>query len=285
MFADCRLTYHVISGLDWRVIDRGQRRREWGQAMEIDFTGKRVLVTGGTRGIGRGIVEAFLAAGARVALNGSSADSVDKAIKEIGGKQRLIAAPGSLSTVEGCRRTVEAALAALGGLDVLINNAGAGDIGAVEATDEATWDRVIDTNLKGMFFVTKYALPALRAAGGNIVNVASVFGLVGVANISVYCTSKAGVINMTRSHALEFAPEVRVNAICPGSVDTDMLRDAATRVAGSVEAGYALFNSGCAQRRVAHVREIAGPVLYLASGLASFVTGSIHVVDGGEIID
>jgi NAD(P)-dependent dehydrogenase (short-subunit alcohol dehydrogenase family) len=253
--------------------------------MEIDFTDKRVLVTGGTRGIGRGIVEAFLTEGARVALNGSSAESVDKAIKEIDAGQRLIAAPGWLATVEGCRRAVEAALTALGGLDVLINNAGAGDIGSVEATDEATWDRVIDTNLKGMFFVTKHALPALRASKGNIVNLASVFGLVGVANTSVYCTSKAGVINMTRSHALEFAPEVRVNAICPGSIDTDMLREAAVKVAGSVEAGYALFIRDCAQRRIAHVREIAGPVLYLASSLASFVTGSIHVVDGGETID
>jgi NAD(P)-dependent dehydrogenase (short-subunit alcohol dehydrogenase family) len=253
--------------------------------MDIDFTDRRILVTGGTRGIGRGIVEAFLAEGARVAVNGSSAESVGTAIKEIDGRQRLIAAPGSLATVEGCRRTVEAALAALGGLDVLINNAGAGDISPVEATEEATWDRMIDTNLKGMFFVTKLALPALRASKGNIVNVASVFGLVGVPNASVYCASKAGVINMTRSHALEFAPEVRVNAICPGSVDTDMLRDAAVKVAGSVEAGYALFVRDCAQRRIAHVREIAGPVLYLASDLASFVTGSIHVVDGGEIID
>jgi NAD(P)-dependent dehydrogenase (short-subunit alcohol dehydrogenase family) len=253
--------------------------------MEIKFSEKRVLVTGGTRGIGRGVVEAFIREGASVALNGSSAESVNRAIKGIGNRDRLVAAPGSLATVDGCRTTVETALAALGGLDILVNNAGAGDILPVEATGEPTWDRIIDTNLKGMFFVTKYALPALRASKGNIVNLASVFGLVGVPNTSVYCASKAGVINMTRSHALEFAPDVRVNAICPGGVDTDMLRDAAVKVAGSVEAGYALFSRDCAQKRIANVSEITGPILYLASNLASFVTGSIHVVDGGETID
>ena len=252
---------------------------------ELDFTGKRVLVTGGTRGIGRGIVEAFLHKGASVALNGSSEASVAKAIDEIGASEQLVAAPGSLAAVDGCRRAVEAALAELGGLDVLVNNAGRGGGEAVDRTEETTWDRIIDTNLKGMFFATKYALPALRVSKGNIVNIASVFGLVGARNGSVYCASKAGVINMTRSHAIEFAPDVRVNAICPGGVDTEMLRSFAVRLAGSVEAGYALLARDCVQKRIAHVREIAGPVLYLASNLASFVTGSIHVVDGGETID
>jgi NAD(P)-dependent dehydrogenase (short-subunit alcohol dehydrogenase family) len=242
-------------------------------------------VTGGTRGIGRGIVEAFLEAGARVALNGSSPESVNKAMHEIGAGDRLVAAPGSMATVEGCRRTVEVALGGLGGLDVLVNNAGVGGPASVAEADEARWDAIVDTNLKGMFFVTKHALPALRAAKGCIVNIASVFGLIGVPDSSIYCASKAGVINMTRCHALEFAPDVRVNAVCPGSIDTDMLRRLAVKVGGSVAAGYEILARDCAQKRIAHVREIAGPVLYLASDLASFVTGSIHVVDGGEIID
>jgi len=103
---------------------------------------------------------------------------------------------------------------------------------------------------------------------------------------SAYSASKAGVINMTRCHALEFGPDIRVNAVCPGFIDTDMLRRAAVSEGGSVEAGYSIFaKTIAAQGRVADVKEIAGPVLYLTSELASFVTGSIHVVDGGETAD
>lgn len=252
----------------------------------FDYTDKRVLVTGGTRGIGRGIVEAFLDTGARVALNGSSIESTANATTELAAGESIVAAPGSVATVDGCRIVVEAAVRGLGGLDILINNAGVGGGGPVEAHDEELWDRVIDTNLKGVFFVTKHALPALRQSKGCIVNIASVDGLVGMVEESAYSASKAGVINMTRCHALEFGPDVRVNAVCPGFIDTDMLRRAAVSEGGSVEAGYSIFaTTVAAQGRVADVKEIVGPVLYLASELASFVTGSVHVVDGGETAD
>ncbi len=254
--------------------------------MKIDFDGKRVLVTGATRGIGRGIAEAFLNAGARVAVNGSTEETTAAAVGELDAGERVVAAPGSVVDVAACENIVGTAVAGLGGLDVLVNNAGAGGGASVEDCDEALWDRVVDTNLKGLFFVTKNALPHLRESGGNIVNIASVNGLIGVPKGSIYCASKAGVINLTRAHAMEFAPDIRVNAVCPGGVDTDMLRNLAVRMAGSVEAGYEIIAQDCAaQKRIAGVEELAAPVLYLASDLASFVTGSIHVVDGGETID
>lgn len=253
--------------------------------MSIDFSGKRILVTGGSRGIGRGVVGAFLEAGARVAVNGSTAKSTAQALGELGAGDRAVAAPGSVATVEGCRAVVDAALRALGGLDVLVNNAGMDIESPAEKIDEETWDRVVDTNLKGVFFTTQRALPALQESRGNIVNMASVLGLVGAVDETMYCATKAGVIALTKAHALEFAPDVRVNAVCPGVIDTDMLRNWATYMTGSVEAGYEILGATNVFKRVAHVREIAAPVLYLSSDMASFVTGSIHVVDGAMIAD
>jgi len=253
--------------------------------MQIDFTGKRILVTGGTRGIGRSIVEAFLDSGARVALHGSSQESVDSTAKTLRGAERVTKAAGSLATVEGCRGVVEAAVSGLGGLDVLVNNAGRWNFSTVETAVEAAWDDILDVNLKGAFFVTKFALSALRAAKGNIVNIASVSGVSAEAGTSIYCISKAGLIHMTRCHAWEFAPDVRVNAVCPGPIDTKMLGAVAANFFNSVDEGYRLMAKDCALKRIGHVDEIAKPVLYFASELASYATGSIQVVDGGMSID
>jgi len=253
--------------------------------LKIDFTGKRVLVTGGTRGIGRAIVGAFADAGAQVALHGSTQESVDAVANSIGGSQTVVKVAGTIATAEGCRRIIEATLAGLGGLDVLVNNAGRWDFSTVEEADERAWNDIIDVNLKGAFFVTKYALPALRASKGNIINIGSISGISAEAGTSIYCLSKAGLIHMTRCHAWEFAPDVRVNAVCPGPVDTDMLRGLSSKFFASVEEGYRLMAKDCALKRIAKDDEIAGPVLYFASELASFATGSIQVVDGGMSID
>lgn len=255
-------------------------------SVAIDLSSKKVLVTGGTRGIGRAIVDIFLAAGARVAVNGSSEATTQKAIEELGAGERVVAAAGSVASDQGCRDVVDGAVAALGGLDIVINNAGVYEGFTTADTDEDIWDRVVDTNLKGCFFISKHAYPHLEKTGGNIVNIASVNGLVGLRSGAPYGASKSGIISLTRNHAIEFAPKVRVNCVCPGGIDTDMLRYLAEVKWGSVEAGYEVLGQGAAAlKRVGKPEEIAGPVLYLASDLASYVTGAIHVVDGGETVD
>lgn len=253
--------------------------------MKLDFTGKCVLITGATRGIGQAIAGAFLAAGARVALHGSTEESVVRSANALASPDFVVTAPGSISTIDGCRRVVERALTSLGGLDILINNAGRWNYTTVETAEEAAWDEIIDVNLKGAFFVTKYALPALRASKGNIVNIASISGISAEAGTSIYCLSKAGLIHMTRCHAWEFAPDIRVNAVCPGPIDTDMLRDVAEAFFETVDKGYPLIAKDCALKRIGKAAEIAGAVLYLASDLASYATGTVQVVDGGMSID
>ena len=151
----------------------------------MTFEDKAILVTGSTRGIGEATAKAFVDLGARVAVNGRTADSVDRAIARLGATKRLVPAPGSVATPESCAAVVDKAMSGLGGLDVLVNNAGVYAIASIEASDEALWDKILDTNLKGTFYCTRAALPALRAAKGNVVNVASVAGLVGFPGTAV----------------------------------------------------------------------------------------------------
>jgi NAD(P)-dependent dehydrogenase (short-subunit alcohol dehydrogenase family) len=251
--------------------------------MQLDFTNKRVLVTGGTRGIGRATVTAFLEAGAQVAVNGRTADSTSSGIAALGSKERLVPAPGNVATAAGCEAIVDAAIDGLGGLDILVNSAGVGDVGLIEEVDEAFWDEMLAVNLKGTFFCIRWALPALRESKGNIVNVASDAGLMGdVESGAVYCASKGGVVNMTRAMALELAPDVRVNSVCPGYVDTDMVRrDGIEQSDDPVAAEQALIDYA-PLKRIATPSEIATAILYLASDDARFVTGAAFQIDGGS---
>ncbi len=244
-----------------------------------DFAGKRVLVTGGTRGIGLATVQAFLAAGARVAVNGRTVGSVDKACAALTGE--VVAAPGDVATVAGCQALVAAAVEGLGGLDILVNSAGVFREVTVEDSNEAFWDQVLDINLKGSFFVARAALPALRMSKGNIVNIASESGIQGSPLCTVYCASKGGLVLLTKALALELAPDVRVNAVCPGPVDTDMLWAGAP--AGRASDDYRAGLQGYAPlKRIGRAEEVAAAILYLASGAAGFVTGAALSLDGGS---
>jgi len=230
----------------------------------MSFDGKRVLVTGGSRGIGRATAKAFLDAGARVAINGRTAGSTAEGIAALGGGSDLIAAPG-----------------ALGGLDVLVNNAGGGFSGPMEEMTEAKWDNALDVNLKSTFFCVKAALPALRMSRGNIVNVASAAGLMGLPGTIVYCAAKGAVVNMTKAMALAFAPDVRVNCVCPGYVDTDMVRrDGIEAAADPAAAEQALLDYSPLDR-LAQPVEIATAIAYLAHADTRFITGAALQIDGG----
>lgn len=250
--------------------------------MQIDFTDKRVLVTGGTRGIGRGTVQAFLDAGARIAVNGRTAESTAAGIAALGNNERLLAAPGDVATAAGCEAVVRAAVEGLGGLDVLVNSAGVGKDGRIEDFDEVAWDETLDINLKGTFFCIRSALAALRDSKGNIVNLASDAGLIGELGLTVYCASKGGVVNMTRAMALELAPNVRVNCVCPGYVDTDMVRRDSIEQANDPAAAEQAVINYAPLKRIATPGEIATAILYLASDDARFVTGAALQIDGGS---
>ncbi len=178
------------------------------------------------------------------------------------------------------RMTTEAA-EAMGGLDILVNNAGIFRQGKMETFDEAEWDLTHAINLKAAFFTIQAGIPYLRRSKGAVVNVASESGLQGNYETAVYCASKAGLVNLTRSLALELAPMVRVNCVCPGAVDTDMIADDAARSADR-EAYLEGLRSYYPLRRMARPEEIAQAIAYLASPAAAYVTGSALSIDGGS---
>jgi len=247
--------------------------------LSFDFTAKRVLVTGGTRGIGAAAVEAFLDAGARVAVNGRSVQSTEKALTHL--PTEAFGVAGDVASASECWSIVASAVAEMGGLDVLVNCAGVARGSSVESVTETDWDDVLDINLKGTFFCIQAALPHLRASQGNVVNLASDAGLIGEVGLAVYCASKGGVVNLTRALALELAPDVRVNCVCPGYVDTDMVRRDVINASGDPRAAERTLAASAPLNRIAPPAEIATAILYLASGQARFITGSALQIDGG----
>ncbi len=249
--------------------------------MQFDFSGKRVLVTGSTKGIGRGAAEGFHASGATVAINGRSADTVARTIEEMGGDDRLVAAPGDLSSVAEIKAVVPKTVEALGGLDVLVNNAGRGDDCQTDDITEDYWEKMVALNLKAAFFTAQACAPALKTTRGCIVNVASMLGVMGgPAGTVVYSATKGAVVQMTRMMALELSRDgVRVNSLCPGWIDTPMIRNE-NELAGN-NALFDYITATCPLGRIGTVDECTGAILYLAAAFAGYTTGATLVADGG----
>jgi NAD(P)-dependent dehydrogenase (short-subunit alcohol dehydrogenase family) len=235
--------------------------------------GRAALVTGAAAGIGAAIAAELAQRGARVCgLDLDQGDGVEVAVR------------GDVARDEDCARAVEQAHTAFGRLDILVNAAGIQRYGSVIDTDESMWDRVLEVNLKAMYLTAKHAMPHLIASGsGAVVNIASVQGLVAQRGVAAYAASKGGVIALTRAMAVDHAPAVRANCICPGSVDTPMLRSAAAMYGDDPDATVAQWGAMHPMGRVADAREIAQAAAFLAGPQASFITGSALVVDGGLI--
>lgn len=250
----------------------------------MTFEHKRILVTGGSRGIGRATVAEFLKRGARVALNGRTTASTKEGLnaQDQHLSDRLVAAPGDIGTVAGCQAVVREAVAQLGGLDVLVNCAGVGWGGRLSDVDEAQWDGMLNINLKGTFFCCQAALPHLLESTGNIINLGSDAGLIGDVELSAYCASKGGVVNLTRALALELAPTIRVNCVCPGYVDTDMVRRDSIEKAPDPDAAEAAVINYAPLKKMGEPHDIGCAIVYLASDDAKFITGATLQIDGGS---
>ena len=239
---------------------------------------KVALVTGGSRGIGLAVAERFVEEGAQVVI---FARDAERGAKVAEGINSLFVA-GDISSANDCQRAIDETLAKFGQLDILVNSAGIIYRNrSVEQTSEAEWNATFDVNVKGTFLMSKAAMPALRESQGAIVNLSSYVGMVGFAGASAYAASKAAIINLTRTMALDHAGEqIHVNAVCPGSVETDMIRDAWKQFGDETEARR-LWASKHPLGRIATPREVANAVLFLASDEASFITGVALPVDGG----
>lgn len=244
---------------------------------------KVALVTGAGSGIGAAIAERFAREGARVFVtdrNETSAREVEARITKAGhlaGSLQL-----DIGSDEQCRSVAAHVLRDAGHLDILVNNAGIGHVGTMETTDVSDLDRVCAVNVRGTFLVTKVFLPSMLARGrGSIVNIASIGGLVGVRDRLAYTISKHAIVGLTRAMALDHAKQgIRINAICPGRVETPWVQER-LREYPDPQKAYEEMCSTQPMGRMGRPEEIAAAALYLASDEAAFVTGSTLTPDGG----
>ena len=253
-------------------------------SIKFDFSDSRVLITGGTSGMGEATAVAFVEAGARVVISGRNQERARDILN------RSKNAHGSIAFVAGdigkrsvCDLIVTEAAGILGGLDIVVNSAGVIYHATAEETTDEQWLETMNVNVNGMFYICRAALPHLKASQGTIVNIASDAALSGSYHLTAYCASKGAVLQMTRAMALDYARDgVRIVPICPGDVDTPMLRGEFRDRGLEPGAGLQESAEGVPLNRVCSAQEVADMVLYVSSDSANFITGYPLVLDGGN---
>jgi len=253
------------------------------------LAGRHAVVTGASRGIGAVIAAVLAGEGVRVSLLGRDAGNLQRVSDNLGGRGRAFPIVADLTDPPSVQSAFAVARGHFGPVHLLINNAGQAASAKFTDTDETLWSRLIAVNLTGTYLATRQAVPDMLAEGfGRIVNIASTAGLRGAAYISAYASSKHAVIGLTRSLALEYATRnITVNAVCPGFVDTDIVKDAIANIKAKTgrsdsEALAALVATN-PQRRLVEPREVADTVMWLCRPGAESVTGQSIVLAGGEV--
>jgi len=247
----------------------------------FSLRGRHALVTGGASGIGEATVKELIRAGAFVSIADINLSAAESLSVSLGSSQALhldVTSPQSIS----------AAVAQLERLDILVNNAGIGHVGSIEQTEPEDFDRLLNVNVRSVYLGTRAFLPLLLAASGDggpvgtVVNIASVAGLVGIKQRFAYCTTKGAVVAMTRQLAVEYPKTLRVNAICPGTVETPFVEGYLEKFhSHNKEEVRAELRARQPIGRLGRPEEVASMVRYLASDEAAFITGSLFAIDGG----
>ena len=243
------------------------------------------LITGGASGIGLATADRLAADRYLLALADIDVDGLGRAVKALGGADQALAIPTDVRSFDACAAAVAATVARLGRLDALVNCAGVWVEGPTDTMTEADWDRVVDVNLKGTFQMCRHAIPALEATGGCIVNVSSDAGLWGNKGAAIYSASKGGVTVLSKALAVELAERgIRVNAVCPGDVDSPMIRYQAETLGSGDPDGYlAKLLEAYPQRPPRFIRpdEVAELIAFLCSDRATPITGAAISIDFG----